>query len=130
MEVLDHDDLFYADISKQISLLIMEDDDDIHLPVSGCRYPSASLQPFSRVIHPRPTTQSQMFYEQSRQKEQSKGTGVFIPLSTQPRRKNKQGRVNNATSNTKFQKHSDDNSRGHPQALGSNNYYSLNHKRS
>lgn len=44
MEVLDHDDLFYADISKQISLLIMEDDDDIHLPVSGYRYPPASLQ--------------------------------------------------------------------------------------
>lgn len=74
--------------------------------------------------------QSQMFYEQSRQKEQSKGTGVFIPLSTQPRRKNKQGRFTNAPSNTKFQKHSDDNSRGHPQALDSNNYYSLNHKRS
>lgn len=44
MEVLDHDDLFYADISKQISLLIMEDDDDIHLPVSAYRHPSASLQ--------------------------------------------------------------------------------------
>ncbi|KAL8100251.1 hypothetical protein AgCh_032483 [Apium graveolens] len=130
MDVLDHDDLFYADISKQISLLIMEDDDDIHLPVAGYRYPSASLQPFCGVIHPRPTTQSQMLYEQTQQKEQSKGTGVFIPLSTQPRRKNKQGRFTNAPSNTKFQKHSDDNSRGLPQGLASTNYYSFNHKRS
>lgn len=130
MEMLDQDDIFYADISKQISLLIMEDDDDIHLPVSGYHHPSASLQPFSRVIHPRPTPQPQIYYEQRHKKEQSKGTGVFIPLSTQPRRKNKQGRFTNAPSNIKFQKHSDDNSRGLPQFLASNNYYSLNHKRS
>ena len=44
MEVLDHDDIFFADLNKQISLLIMEDDDDIHLPVSGYPHPSASFQ--------------------------------------------------------------------------------------
>ncbi|WOG83324.1 hypothetical protein DCAR_0102499 [Daucus carota subsp. sativus] len=130
MEVLDHDDIFFADLNKQISLLIMEDDDDIHLPVSGYPHPSASFQPFSRVVHPRPTTQPQMFHDHIRQNEQSKGTGVFIPLSTQPRRKNKQGRFTSAASNGKFQKHSDDNSRRLPQGLASNNYYSFNHKRS
>lgn len=38
MEVIDQDDVFFADLSKQISLLIMDDDDD--LPVR----PSASFQ--------------------------------------------------------------------------------------
>ncbi|KAK1387737.1 Glutamate receptor ionotropic [Heracleum sosnowskyi] len=120
MEVIDQDDIFFADLDKQISLLIMEDDNDIKFPVSGYRHPYASLQPFSRVVHPRPPTQSQMFYDQNCKREQSKGTGVFIPRSTQPRRKNKQGRSTTRPSNTKFQKHFDDNSRGHPHGLACN----------
>lgn len=38
------DDLFFADISKQISLLVMEDDED---PVAN--YPSVSFQVFLNV---------------------------------------------------------------------------------
>lgn len=39
------DDLFFADLSKQISLLIMDDDDD-----SVVRYPSVSVQVFYPLI--------------------------------------------------------------------------------
>ncbi|WOH16007.1 hypothetical protein DCAR_0935556 [Daucus carota subsp. sativus] len=119
---MDQDDIFFADLDKQISLLIMDDDDDDDDTI---KFP-----PFSRVIHPRPPTQSQMFYEQSCITEQSKGTGVFFPRSTQPRRKNRQGRFTTRPSNTKFQKHSDDNSRDIPHGLPYNNYkFSFNHNR-
>lgn len=123
MEVIDQDDVFFADLSKQISLLIMDDED---LPDR----PSASFQVFSRVIHP--STQSQVFYEQTSRRDQSKGTGVFIPRSTQPGRKSKQGRFSTTTSsNTKFhQKLQSDNSKGVPHNhLPSNSYTSFNHKR-
>ncbi|KAJ9154360.1 hypothetical protein P3X46_027704 [Hevea brasiliensis] len=76
------DDLFFADLSKQISLLIMEDDED-----SVANYPSVSFQNFSRANYP--TAPSPFMYEQRRE---SKGTGVFIPRSSQPRRKHRQAR--------------------------------------
>ncbi|EXB55014.1 hypothetical protein L484_007345 [Morus notabilis] len=85
------DDLFFADLSKQISLLIMDDDED---PLAHC--PSVSLhQAFSCEIHP--PVQTQFLYEQICRRE-SKGTGVFIPQQTQPRRNNKQrhGRFGNS----------------------------------
>ncbi|KAL6343496.1 hypothetical protein AAG906_024861 [Vitis piasezkii] len=96
------DDLFFQDLSKQISLLIMDDDED---PVARC--PSVSLQAFSRVIHP--STQYPILHDQNCRRE-SKGTGVFIPRSSQPRRKNRQGRFN--SSNTKSQRQPDNNTRG------------------
>ncbi|KAF5193915.1 hypothetical protein FRX31_016498 [Thalictrum thalictroides] len=77
-------DLFYADLSKQISLLIMDDDED---PVAHC--PSVSFQAFSRTCHP--TAPSPIMYEQACRR-QSQGTGVFIPRSSLPRRKNRQGK--------------------------------------
>ncbi|PON80151.1 hypothetical protein PanWU01x14_006010 [Parasponia andersonii] len=81
------DDLFFKDLSKQISLLIMDDDEE---PLANC--PSVSLQAFSHVIHHHhPPVQSQYLYEQTCRRE-SKGTGVFIPQSSQPRRKQRQGR--------------------------------------
>ncbi|KAJ0035406.1 hypothetical protein Pint_24885 [Pistacia integerrima] len=95
MEV--EDDLFFADLSKQISLLIMDDDED---PVARC--PSVSFQAFSRANHP--TAPSPFFYEQSCRRE-SKGTGVFIPQSTQPRRKHRQGRF--SSFNSKSHRHHD-----------------------
>ncbi|GMJ08667.1 hypothetical protein HRI_004535900 [Hibiscus trionum] len=80
------DDLFFADLSKQISLLIL--DDDTHDPV--VTYPSVSFQSFTGVNHPiaqYPFLQEQMI------RRESKGTGVFIPKSAhQPRRKHRQGR--------------------------------------
>ncbi|XP_061345532.1 uncharacterized protein LOC133291306 [Gastrolobium bilobum] len=92
------DDLFFADLSKQISLLILDEDED---PLA-C-FPKHSLQSFSGAIHPPP--QSALFYEQAYLRRQSKGTGVFIPQSTQPRRKNRKGR---SSSYAKYQKQSQD----------------------
>ncbi|KAB1214236.1 hypothetical protein CJ030_MR5G023149 [Morella rubra] len=85
MEV--EDDLFFADLSKQISLLIMDDDEED--PVANC--PSVSLQDLSRAINP-PARLPPVLYEQTCRRE-SKGTGVFIPQSSQPRRKHRQVRV-------------------------------------
>ncbi|XP_062108425.1 uncharacterized protein LOC133819243 [Humulus lupulus] len=87
------DDLFFKDLSKQISLLIMDDDDEEEDPLANC--PSVSFQAFSHVIHNTipPAVQSHQFvYEQTCNRESSKGTGVFIPQSSQPRRKQRQGR--------------------------------------
>ncbi|KAM7488694.1 hypothetical protein LguiB_026178 [Lonicera macranthoides] len=84
MEVVE-DDLLFADLSKRIALLIMDDDER---PVAG-NCPTDSFQAFSRAIHP--NTQSPATYEQTWRRSDSKGTGVFIPRSTYPtRRKNKQ----------------------------------------
>ncbi|KAK7292392.1 hypothetical protein RIF29_08170 [Crotalaria pallida] len=84
---LEEDDLFFADLSKQISLLIMDEDEE---PLASC--PPHSLQCFSRAIHPSPP-QPAFFYGEALQ-VQSKGTGVFIPQSTQSRRKHRKGRSN------------------------------------
>ncbi|XWS41468.1 hypothetical protein CRYUN_Cryun17cG0084400 [Craigia yunnanensis] len=86
MEVaVEIEDLFFADLSKQISLLIMDDDED---PVARC--PSVSFQTFSGANYP--IGQSPYLQEQIGRRESSKGTGVFIPRSSQPRRKHRQGR--------------------------------------
>ncbi|CAN1796261.1 hypothetical protein LINPERHAP1_LOCUS20847 [Linum perenne] len=58
------DDLFFADLSKQISLLIMDDDE---------QDPDISLQAYSRSNYPT-AVQSPFMYEQSCRRE-SKGTG-------------------------------------------------------
>ncbi|CAN4113444.1 unnamed protein product [Withania somnifera] len=97
MEV--EDDLFFADLSKQISLLIM-DDDEHERENSSVYHPSpGSIQAFSQVMHP--ATRSGYVYEQHSRREISKGTGVFIPLSSHLRRKNRQPR--HFSSNTKIQ---------------------------
>ncbi|KAJ8573736.1 hypothetical protein K7X08_010247 [Anisodus acutangulus] len=93
MEV--EDDLYFADLSKQISLLIMDDDEHEN---SSAYHPSAhSLQAFSQVMNP--ATRAPYVYEQNSRREISKGTGVFIPRSSHPRRKNRQAR--HFSSNTK-----------------------------
>ncbi|MED6158696.1 hypothetical protein PIB30_035238 [Stylosanthes scabra] len=101
------DDLFFADLSKEIALLIMEEEEEDTFVTS----PAESLQAFSGAIYPtNPLPQFAFFYGQSLKRE-SKGTGVFIPQATQPRRnnKNRKGRSNN--SHAKFQKHSQNTSR-------------------
>ncbi|KAE8680695.1 hypothetical protein F3Y22_tig00111372pilonHSYRG00155 [Hibiscus syriacus] len=86
------DDLFFADLSKQISLLIMDDDNDEPL----IRYPSVSIQSFTGANHP--TAQSPFLQEQMFRRE-SKGTGVFIPKSSQqPKRKHGGGRCSSSLS--------------------------------
>ncbi|KAE8662831.1 hypothetical protein F3Y22_tig00113124pilonHSYRG00165 [Hibiscus syriacus] len=87
------DDLFFADLSKQISLLIMDDDNDDDPLI---RYPSVSFQGFTGANHP--TAQSPFMQEQMFRRE-SKGTGVFIPKSSQqPRRKHGGGRYSSSLS--------------------------------
>lgn len=97
MEV--EDDLLFADLSKQISLLIMDDDDED--PVATC--PSVSLQGFSRASYAA-AAPSPFYHEQSCRRE-SKGTGVFIPQSTQPRRKHRQGRFSSCNSSKSHRQH-------------------------
>ncbi|OIW20102.1 hypothetical protein TanjilG_00609 [Lupinus angustifolius] len=99
MEVaLEHeDDLFFADLSKEIALLIMDEDEE---PLVSC--PKDPFKAFSGAIHPPP--QFAFIYEQALRRE-SKGTGVFIPQVTQPRRKHRKGRT---SSYAKYQKQSQD----------------------
>ncbi|KAI3459356.1 hypothetical protein Pfo_016019 [Paulownia fortunei] len=103
-------DVFFADLSKQISLLIMDDDEDSL--IAHC--PSVNLQAFNQAIHPAATQASFLSYDQQTcSKRESKGTGVFIPRSSHPRRKNtKQGRFTAPGNN--FQRLSDHKSRGLP----------------
>ncbi|KAI4369619.1 hypothetical protein MLD38_018042 [Melastoma candidum] len=95
MEVLE-DDLFFADLSKQISLLIMDEEDD-HVSLSlAPPWSSYPLQDMSYVIpsaqggqgilgHGR--QQPRHVQEKNQQLTMSKGTGVFIPKFAQPRGK-------------------------------------------
>lgn len=96
MESIEDDDLFFADLNKQISLLIMDDEDD---PVDNC--PTASLQTLSRAIHPAAAESPFGYNHPLNWRRESKGTGVFIPQSLNPRRKNRQGRSFISSSNTK-----------------------------
>ncbi|XP_043726268.1 uncharacterized protein LOC122672835 [Telopea speciosissima] len=92
------DDVFFADLSKQIALLIMDDDEED--PTTRC--PSVSLQAFSHAYHP--SVCSPLLSEPTCGRE-SKGTGVFIPKSSLLRRKNKKGK--NTSFNSKSCKHPD-----------------------
>ncbi|XP_058208488.1 uncharacterized protein LOC131321620 [Rhododendron vialii] len=88
------DDVFFADLNRQISLLIMDDDED-----TNAHCPSASLQVFSRAVQFPPTqaTYSHNIQQNNCRRDQSKGTGVFIPQQSHPRRKNsRQGKLNNS----------------------------------
>ncbi|KAJ0261195.1 hypothetical protein HA466_0043600 [Hirschfeldia incana] len=79
MELELDDDVFFADISKQISLLIMDEDEQLN-PVSlSSSSPSLSFQGMFREGY---QTAPYMYHQ-----EQSKGTGVFIPKCYQSRRR-------------------------------------------
>ncbi|XP_051126992.1 uncharacterized protein LOC127248597 [Andrographis paniculata] len=106
------DDVFFKDLSRQISLLIMDDEDD----GPGCddsiaHCPSLNLQAFNREIYP-VAPGLVLDYNQQMNKREIKGTGVFIPRSmANPRRKNmRQGRF--TASGNKFQRISDQSPRG------------------
>ncbi|XP_042518187.1 uncharacterized protein LOC122091981 [Macadamia integrifolia] len=85
------DDVFFADLSKQISLLIMDDEEEDLTTLC----PTVSLQAFSKVHHP--SVHSPLLWETTCGKE-SKGTGVFIPKSSLLRRKNKQAKYSSFNS--------------------------------
>ncbi|XP_039044973.1 uncharacterized protein LOC120184628 isoform X2 [Hibiscus syriacus] len=111
------DDLFFADLSKRISLLIMDDDDGgDEDPVSRC--PSVSFQTFSGAKYP--ATQSPYVYEQICRRE-SKGTGVFIPKASHPRRKNRQGKYSSFS--RKFSRQHDDTTKMASQACYNHSFY-------
>ncbi|KAK8653534.1 hypothetical protein V6N13_127529 [Hibiscus sabdariffa] len=100
MEVAVHeveDDVFFADLSKQISLLIMDDDNDD--PVAA--YPSVSFQTFCGANYQTPPPPPHL--EEQICRRESKGTGVFIPRSLQPTRKHRQRR--STSFNTKPNRH-------------------------
>ncbi|XP_060183377.1 uncharacterized protein LOC132613366 [Lycium barbarum] len=102
MELVDmevENDLFFAELSKRISLLIMDDDEE--RPSTHCS--SASLQIFPQQVDP--ATRTPYLHGQSCKRE-IKGTGVFIPRSSHPRRNNRQGR--SISSNTNLQRHAND----------------------
>ncbi|KAG2333692.1 hypothetical protein Bca4012_016723 [Brassica carinata] len=78
MELELDDDVFFADISKQISLLIMDEDEQLN-PVSLSSSSSLAFQGMFRESY---QTAPYMYHQ-----EQSKGTGVFIPKCYQSRRR-------------------------------------------
>ncbi|KAJ0238606.1 Uncharacterized protein HA466_0237860 [Hirschfeldia incana] len=88
MELELDDDVFFADISKQISLLIMDEDEQLN-SVSL----STSSLAFQGMFRGSYQTGPYMYHKEPTQP--SKGTGVFIPKSSQSRRRphhQKQGR--------------------------------------
>ncbi|KAL8515300.1 hypothetical protein ACS0TY_014135 [Phlomoides rotata] len=129
------DDVFFKDLSRQISLLIMDDDED---SLSHC--PSVNLQAFSQAMNPR-TEASFLKYDQyveTSKRSESKGTGVFIPRSSNPRRKNHVKQERFMASGNKFQRPVDHNSRGLPHMdqysenmnmINQSHDHSFNHRR-
>ncbi|KVH93574.1 hypothetical protein Ccrd_004374 [Cynara cardunculus var. scolymus] len=129
MEVIE-DDLFFADLSKRISLLIMDDDED---PTLHC--PPVSFQVISQTIHPI-HHQVPSLHDQNGRRE-IKGTGVFIPQSSTNRR-SKHSRSKSSNTRIQTQRHVDHASSGHfphepyhnhKNSTNPNSYNSLNHKR-
>ncbi|CAK9318612.1 unnamed protein product [Citrullus colocynthis] len=94
------DDLFFADLSRQLSLLLMDDNED-PLP-----HPHVSLQALSHGVHyptrPLATHEHATAVVAAAYSGVSKGTGVFIPRSLQPARKQRRGRHNNIKPNRQF----------------------------
>lgn len=117
MEV--EDDLFFADLSKQISLLIM-DDEEVD-PLANC--PSVSLQALSRANNTHPQAAQSPFLHEQTCKRESKGTGVFIPQFSQPRRtKNRQGRFGSYNTRSHSRQPDNINTRMVSSQVSSNNY--------
>ncbi|THU70168.1 hypothetical protein C4D60_Mb08t22180 [Musa balbisiana] len=83
MEV--EDDVFFADLSKRMALLIMEDEEE-----SPAQCPTLPVQelPYMPQMLMLPPHTNEVAYR----RRESKGTGVFIPLSTAPGRKNRSRR--------------------------------------
>nr|XP_043624985.1 uncharacterized protein LOC122596470 [Erigeron canadensis] len=127
MEVVE-DDLFFADLSQRISLLIMDDDEDptLHLP-------PVSFQALSQAIHPIHNHQPS-FHDQNARRE-IKGTGVFIPRSSTNPRRSKQSRSKSSNTRVQTQRHIDTSSGhfSHETYYNHNttnpSYNSLNHKK-
>ncbi|CAL9092136.1 unnamed protein product [Musa textilis] len=95
MAVEVEDDVFFADLSKQLALLIMDDEEEF--PAQYPLLPAQELPCMPQIMMP-----PSYGYEVSYRRE-SKGTGVFIPQSTAPRRKNRPRRQTAADSHPQRQ---------------------------
>ncbi|KAD6794770.1 hypothetical protein R6Q59_021316 [Mikania micrantha] len=129
MEIVE-DDVFFADLSKRISLLIMDDDDEDHATL---HCPPVSFQVISQTIHPI-HNQIPSFQDQNGRRE-IKGTGVFIPRSSTNPRRSRQSRSKTSNTGIQTQRHVDTSS-GHfhhepyyNQSTTNTSYNSLNQKR-
>ncbi|KAF8101167.1 hypothetical protein N665_0209s0025 [Sinapis alba] len=119
------DDVFYADISKQINLLITDEDEQN--PISLISSP-VSFQGLFRENYQSSATPYMMYHEQNyNQVRESKGTGVFIPRCSQPRRKQhnhshpkKQGRFGSLTPKQQYPHHVYDNNFNNSITLNNN----------
>ncbi|KAL1548581.1 hypothetical protein AAHA92_16794 [Salvia divinorum] len=102
------DDVFFKDLSKQISLLIMDDDDQQH-----SHSPPLNRQAFTQANNPATQSASFFSYDQHQaSKRESKGTGVFIPRSTSNPRRRSVRQARFMASGNKFQRPFDHGSRG------------------
>ncbi|ESQ49439.1 hypothetical protein EUTSA_v10021691mg [Eutrema salsugineum] len=109
MELELDDDVFFADISKQINLLITDEDEQNPISLSS----SVSFQGLFRENYQTSATPYMMYHEQNYNlSRESKGTGVFIPRCSQPRRKHnhhphhkKQGRFGSLIPKQQFPQH-------------------------
>ncbi|XP_074588530.1 uncharacterized protein LOC141844372 [Curcuma longa] len=97
------DEAFFADLSKQIAMLIMDDEEEF--PTQCPPLPVQEIAYVPQMIMLMPPYTSEMV-----QRRERKGTGVFIPKSTAPRKKNKSRRPttssmenNNSSSNSQRQ---------------------------
>ncbi|KAJ4779414.1 S100P-binding protein [Rhynchospora pubera] len=86
------DDLFFAELSEQIALLIMDEEEEFPLQCQPL-----PLQGFNHV--PQAMVPPLYTYYDVAYTGESKGTGVFIPRFTAPKRKHRAGRSgsNNAS---------------------------------
>ncbi|XP_072960546.1 uncharacterized protein [Typha angustifolia] len=98
MEV--EDDVFFADLSKQIALLIMDEEEEY--PVQCPPLPAQEGMGFP--YFPQAIIPPSYTYEVAHRRE-SKGTGVFIPRSTLPRKKNRSSRPNSFNSKSQRLQH-------------------------
>ncbi|VVA96651.1 unnamed protein product [Arabis nemorensis] len=142
MELELDDDVFFADISKQLNLLITDEDEQNPISLSS----SVSFQGLFRESYQTSATPYMMYQEQINynQIRESKGTGVFIPRCSQPRRRpnhhhsnqKKQGRLGSFIPKQQFPNHVHDNinnsttlNNHHQESINLHHHASINPRR-
>ncbi|KAG6485103.1 uncharacterized protein LOC122012575 [Zingiber officinale] len=81
------EDVFFADLSRQLALLVMDDEEQLPVHMQCPPLPLRELPYMPQIMMP---PSSHGYDQVAYRREMSKGTGVFIPRSTSaPRRKNR-----------------------------------------
>ncbi|CAN8244096.1 unnamed protein product [Cochlearia groenlandica] len=106
------DDVFFADISKQISLLIMDEDEKLLNPNVPLSNSSSSSLSFHDLVRGSYQAAPYMYHQ-----EQSKGTGVFIPKASHPIRRYNQKQSRFSSLNAKQQQQQQNRQEYHQQNL-------------